>query len=188
MPDRVERRVHVLEVVSVPPSIGELAAYKAGAGTLALQVPRFPKGCVCCNVSDAPYRYPYELSVDDVRVEPIELPVCIDCREHGFVSAQQSHTPFFTLFMGSLLGLLPWLFPGELPGSVRAVGMAPGMVLFALGLWLRRRVRRRIDQLCRDGHHGDLELSAGTRSLTIMTSNPKLAEGLRRLNDNIRGG
>lgn len=178
---------HVLDVVEHPRP-GEYAAFVGGVGALGIAVPRFPTGCVCCNASDATHRYAYDVSDGDVVAEPIALPVCRVCNEHGFDSARQASGPGWALFLGFLMLIMPWLFPGELPGSLRAWGMLPGLALFGLGLWLRRRRRRRIERWCCDGHHGDLELWVAGGRLRIATSNTKLADGLRRLNDNVRGG
>lgn len=178
---------HVLDVAS-PPRPGEYAAFVGGVGALQIEVPRFPQVCVCCNDTDATHRYAYDVSDGDLVVEPIALPVCRVCTEHGFDAARRASAPGWALFLGFLLLILPWLAPGELPASFRAWGMLPGLAIFGLGLLLRRRRRQRIERWCCDGHHGDLELWVVGGRLRISTSNTALAQGLRRLNDNVRGG
>ena len=151
----------------------------ASGGRPRFVVPSFGRCCVCCNADASGRLQACDPSTEELTATPVEMPVCIECKDHAIGSALAPRLQALLLTIGLVLVAVGALYLCQRPEDRFLWGMlAVGGAMIASGaLWLRATVRRdRRERVA--GHHARLMFSVGYGRMLLDTTNEELVREL----------
>jgi len=170
IPSKPVGRIYAVVMKSPDFSRWKLASMGAFGGEATAPTVAAGTRCTCCNVPTTRTQK-LDASTDRIEVEPFDLPVCLDCKDHALRRTIVEAMMGIGLIVLGALGALGVM--NESPALMIA-GFAPAASLITF-LFLRRARRF---AFARAGHHAGLEIGAHAGLTVVRTSNRRLVEEL----------
>jgi hypothetical protein len=164
-----------------------VAARGVAGGTGTLVAPSFGRCCVCCNADAMGRTQDCESVTERVTATPVQMPVCIECKDHAIQSATVPRLQACLGMVGFLLFAVGAYYLTQRPHDPFLWGMlAVSGTLFGAGVvWIRATSRRnRREQIA--AHHPRLEFSVAYGRMLLDTTNEELVRELLARNPHAR--
>lgn len=166
---------------------GRVAAHGAAGGPPRFVVPSFGPCCICCNADARGRKQDCEPSTERITEVPVQMPVCIECRDHAIQSTVAPRLQALMVVIGLLLFAVGacQLTQRRHDPVLWAMLVVGGAMFVAAMLWLRATVRRdRREHLA--GHHARLGFSVAYGRMLLDTTNEELVRELLARNPTAR--
>lgn len=166
---------------------GRVAAGGAAGGRPVFVVPSFGRCCVCCNTDATGRLQGCDPSTERITAEPVQMPVCVECKDHAMQSALAPRLQALLVTLGLVLLAVGVSYVtrrthDHFLWAMIAVG---GAMLVAGALWLRATVQRDRQEYIA-GHHPRLAFSVAYGRMLLDTTNEELVRELLARNPTAR--